>query len=91
MELSVRNAARGRGAGNLIEARLSKPFTISLNALPMAGYTWKARYGSQFLKLENGWFQSSQTRATGGGGTQISAFMPTTGGKVESADLYKRP
>jgi hypothetical protein len=37
MELSVSNAAQGRrGAGNLSEAGLRKPFTISLNALPMS-------------------------------------------------------
>ena len=83
------------GLENLIEAGLRKPFTISLNALLKAGYTWKERCDSKFWKLENGSIQSPQTRAIGsaigGGGTQIYAFMPITAGKVEVAALYKRP
>ena len=76
---------------NIIEARLKKPFSISLNALPTAGYTWTANYDSRFLKLENERFQSSQTEAIGGGGMQIFTFMPILVGKVEVTALYKRP
>jgi predicted secreted protein len=92
MESSESNAAQGKKeAGNIIEARLNKPFTISLNALPTAGYTWTMKYDSIFLKLEDEQFQSSQAEAIGGGGTQIFTFMPITVGKVEVAALYKRP
>ena len=76
---------------NIIEARLKKPFSISLNALPTAGYTWTANYDSHFLKLENERFQSPQTEAIGGGGMQIFTFMPILVGKVEVTALYKRP
>ena len=76
---------------NIIEARLRKPFSISLNALPTAGYTWTANYDSHFLKLENERFQSPQTEAIGGGGMQIFTFMPILVGKVEVTALYKRP
>jgi predicted secreted protein len=92
MEPSESNAARGKEeAGNIIEARLNKPFTISLNAHPTAGYAWTMKYDSIFLKLENERFQSSQTESIGGGGTQIFAFMPIMVGKVEVVALYKRP
>jgi predicted secreted protein len=92
MESSESNAAQGKKeAGNIIEARLNKPFTISFNALPTAGYTWTMKYDSIFLKLEDEQFQSSQAEAIGGGGTQIFTFMPITVGKVEVAALYKRP
>ena len=76
---------------NIIEARLRKPFTISLSALPTAGYTWTANYDSHFLKLENERFQSSQTEAIGSSGTQIFTFMPILVGKVDVTALYKRP
>ena len=92
MEPSESDAAQGKKeAENIIEARLNKPFTISLNALPTAGYTWTMKYDSTFLKLENERFQSSQTEAIGGGGMQIFTFMPISAGKVEVAALYKRP
>jgi predicted secreted protein len=91
MEPSESDAAPGRKeAENIIEARLNKPFTISLNALPTAGYTWTANYDSRFLKLENERFQSSHTETIGSGGMQIFAFMPILVGKVEVAFMYKR-
>ena len=92
MEPSESDVAQGkREAEKIIEARLNKPFTISLNALPTAGYTWTTKYDSHFLKLENERFQSSQTEAIGSGGMQIFTFMPILAGKVEVAALYKRP
>jgi inhibitor of cysteine peptidase len=92
MEPSESDGARGMKMDeNVIEARLKKPFSISLNALPTAGYTWTANYDSHFLKLENEQFQSSQTEAIGGGGMQIFTFMPILVGKVEVTALYKRP
>jgi len=92
MEPSESNAAQGKNeAGNIIEARLNKPFTIYLNALPAAGYTWTMKYDSIFLKLENERFQSSQAEAIGGGGTQIFTFLPISVGRVEVAALYRRP
>ncbi len=92
MEPSESDAAQGKKeAENIIEARLSKSFTISLSALPTAGYTWTANYDSHFLKLENERFQSSQTEAIGSGGMQIFTFMPILVGKVEVTALYKRP
>jgi predicted secreted protein len=92
MELTPGNAAQGKKESeNVIEARVNKPFTISLNALPTAGYTWTAKYDSRFLKLENERFQSSQTEAIGSGGTQIFTFMPISAGNVEVSALYKRP
>jgi predicted secreted protein len=91
MELSEGDAAQGKKeAENMIEARLRKPFTISLGALPTAGYTWTANYDSHFLKLENERFQSSQTEALGSGGVQIFTFMPISVGKVDVAFMYKR-
>jgi predicted secreted protein len=82
---------RGKEAENMIEARLNKPFTISLNALPTAGYTWTVNYDSHFLKLEHEGFQSSQTDAVGSGGKQTFIFMPISAGKVVVSALYKRP
>jgi inhibitor of cysteine peptidase len=76
---------------NIIEARLRKPFTISLSALPTAGYTWTANCDSHFLKLENERFQSHQTEAIGSGGVQIFTFMPILVGTVDVTALYKRP
>ncbi len=91
MEPSESDAARGKKVDeNIIEARLRKPFTISLSALPTAGYTWTANYDSHFLKLENERFQSSQTEAIGSGGMQIFTFMPILVGKVNVTALYKR-
>ena len=92
MEPSESDAAREKKADeNIIEARLRTPFTISLSALPTAGYTWMANYDSRFLKLENERFQSSQTEAIGSSGMQIFTFMPILVGKVEVTALYKRP
>jgi predicted secreted protein len=92
MEPSESDASQGKKvAENIIEARLNKPFTISLSALPTAGYTWTANYDSHILKLENERFQSSQTEAIGGSGMQIFTFVPILMGKVEVAALYKRP
>jgi len=92
MEPSESSAAQGKKeAGNLIEARLNKPFTISLNAHPTAGYTWTAKYDSQFLKLENELFQSSQAEAMGSGGVQVFTFIPILVGNVEVSVSYKRP
>lgn len=92
MEPSESDAAQGKKeAENIIEARLRKSFTISLSALPTAGYTWTANYDSRFLKLENERFQSSQTEAIGSGGVQIFTFMPILVGNVEVTALYKRP
>lgn len=92
MEPSESNADQGKKElGTVIEASLNKPFTITLNALPTAGYTWTAKYDSHFLKLENERFQSSQTEAIGSGGTQIFTFIPISVGEVEVAALYKRP
>ena len=76
---------------DIIEARINKPFTISLTALPTAGYTWTVNYDSHFLKLENERFQSSQSEAIGSGGRQIFTFTPILAGKVKVAVLYKRP
>ena len=91
MEPLESDAARGKKADeNIIEASLRKPFTISLSALPTAGYTWTANYDSHFLKLENERFQSSQTEAIGSGGMQIFTFMPILVGKVNVTALYKR-
>ena len=91
MEPSESDAARGKKVDeNIIEARLRKPFTISLSALPTAGYTWTANYDSHILKLENERFQSSQTEAIGSGGMQIFTFMPILVGKVNVTALYKR-
>ena len=78
-------------AENIIEARLNKPFTISLNAFPTAGYTWTVNYDSHFLKLEHEEFQSSQTDAVGSGGMQDFTFMPISAGKVVVLASYKRP
>ena len=92
MEPSESDLPQGRKeAENVIEARLNKPFTISLSALPTAGYTWTVNYDSHFLKLEHEGFQSSQTGAVGSGGMQIFTFMPISSGKVEVSALYKRP
>jgi len=77
-------------AENVIEARLNKPFTISLNALPTAGYTWTVNYDSHLLKLEREEFKNSQTDAVGSGGKQIFTFMPISPGKAEVLALYKR-
>ena len=91
MEPSESDAAREKKVDeNIIEARLRKPFTISLSALPTAGYTWTANYDSHILKLENERFQSSQTEAIGSGGMQIFTFMPILVGKVNVTALYKR-
>jgi predicted secreted protein len=90
MEPSESDAAQGKKeAENIIEARLRKPFKISLGALPTAGYTWTANYDSHFMKLENEQFQS-QTAAIGGSGMQIFTFMPILVGNVEVAFIYKR-
>ena len=92
MEPSESSAAQGKKElGTVIEARLNKPFTITLNALPTAGYTWTTKYDSHFLKLESERFQSSQTGAIGSGGTQVFTFVPISVGKAEVAALYKRP
>jgi predicted secreted protein len=92
LEPSESDGARGMKMDeNVIEARLKEPFSISLNALPTAGYTWTATYDSSFLKLENERFQSSQTEAIGGSGMQIFTFTPILVGKVEITALYKRP
>ena len=92
MEPSESDVPSGRKeVENIIEARLNKPFTISLNALPTAGYTWTVNYDSHLLKLEREEFKNSQTDAVGSGGKQIFTFMPISPGKVEVAALYKRP
>ena len=92
MEPSESDASWGKKvAENIIEARLNKPLTISLSALPTAGYTWTMNYDSHFLKLENERFQSSQIEAIGSSGTQTFTFVPLLVGKVDIAALYKRP
>jgi predicted secreted protein len=92
MEQSDSDQSQGKKeAENIIEAKLNKPFTISLNALPTAGYTWTAKYDPRYLKLESEQFQSSSTESIGSGGRQIFTFMPISAGKVEVAALYKRP
>jgi predicted secreted protein len=76
---------------NIIQARLNHSFLLTFESLPTAGYNWTVNYDSQFLRLENERFQSSQPQAIGSGGQQIFAFTPLRAGSTEVTAIYKRP
>jgi inhibitor of cysteine peptidase len=76
---------------NVIRARLNHSFSIVLDSLPTAGYSWMVDFDSLFLNLESDRFQIAQPQAIGSGGQQIFAFAPIRNGSTKVTAIYKRP
>lgn len=76
----------------LIEAKVSEPFTISLPANPTTGYEWNADYDYGLLKLESTQFErdDKETLRMGAGGTSVFVFTPIGAGKTTIYFVYKR-
>ena len=85
------NDAAPKEAEDVIEARLNKPFLITLDAISTAGYKWTMQFDSRLLKLEEERFQTSETKAIGGRGMQIFRFLPLSLGEARVLASYKRP
>jgi len=75
----------------LIRAKQSEPFNISLQANPTTGYKWYADYDYNFLLLDSERFEKEPSDELGSGGISIFAFMPLKPGKAMISLVYKRP
>jgi predicted secreted protein len=76
---------------NVIQAKLNKPFNISLDSNPTTGYIWTVDFDSRFLNKTKEGYVSSQPRLIGSGGQQFFAFTPVHVGKTTVSAVYKRP
>jgi predicted secreted protein/nitrous oxidase accessory protein NosD len=76
-------------AKNLIQAKLNRPFNITLDSNPTTGYTWTVDFDSHFLK-ENESYQSRPPELIGSGGQQVFTFTPLRSGKTMISAVYKR-
>jgi predicted secreted protein len=75
----------------LIRAKQSEPFNISLQANPTTGYKWYADYDYNFLRLDSERFEKEPSDELGSGGISIFAFLPLKPGKATISLVYKRP
>jgi len=76
---------------DLIRAKQSELFNISLQANPTTGYKWYADYDYNFLRLDSERFEKEPSDELGSRGISIFAFMPLKPGKATISLVYKRP
>lgn len=76
---------------NMIQAKLNKPFNISLDSNPTTGYIWTVDFDSRFLNKTKEDYLPSQPGLIGSGGQQVFAFTPIHVGKTKVSAVYKRP
>ncbi len=77
--------------GDLMDVRLNKDFTLSLESNPTTGYRWEATFDSTHLLLKRKDFEASDPRSIGTGGTEKFTFVPIKTGETEITMIYKRP
>jgi predicted secreted protein len=78
-------------AKNIIQAKLNKPFNITLDSNPTTGYSWTVDFDYHFLMGGNESYSKSQPELIGSGGQQIFTFTPIHNGQTIISAVYKRP
>jgi predicted secreted protein len=78
-------------AKNLIQAKVNKPFNITLDSNPTTGYSWSVDFDYHFLMKGNESYSESQSGLIGSGGQQIFTFTPIHAGQTIISTVYKRP
>ena len=78
-------------AKNVIQAKLNKPFNITLDSNPTTGYSWTVDFDYHFLMEGNESYSENQPGLIGGGGQQIFTFTPIHDGQTIISAVYKRP
>lgn len=78
-------------AEDVIRAQVNQPFVIVLGSLATAGYVWKIKYDSHYLKLNDEKYQYNSQEVIGSGGRQIFSFTPLQSGEVDAVATFKRP
>jgi predicted secreted protein len=76
---------------NPIEVILGQGFTISLEAMPPAGYRWNVEYDPKMIDLlkPKAYFPYS-TKTVGGGGREIFEFQSKQPGETMIKAKYQR-
>jgi inhibitor of cysteine peptidase len=88
---------RDAGGVKNMQVSLGQEFTIALEAKPSTGYTWKANYDSQFLKLKAQGFETLAPRGPeaalplGAPGKARFTFIPIKAGQTTIKMVYQRP
>ncbi len=75
----------------LIRAKVSETFTLSLPASSSTGYQWNADYDYYLLSLESSQFEKASSETVGAGGESVFVFKPLRPGKTTISLVYKRP
>ncbi|VVB88502.1 Chagasin family peptidase inhibitor I42 [uncultured archaeon] len=73
-----------------IEVTLGHGFTISLESIPTAGYTWNVEYDSKMIDLLKPKKYVPYSSAVGGGGWEIFEFQAKQPGETLIRAKYKR-
>ena len=84
-------SAGGRTSLSDVQAKVNKPFDITLDSDPITGYSWSVDFDSHFLNEENESYNRNQPGLIGSGGQQIFTFTPIQPGKTIISAVYKRP
>ena len=81
----------GRTSPSDVQAKVNKPFDITLDSDPITGYSWTVDFDSHFLNEGNESYNRNQPGLIGSGGQQIFIFTPIRVGKTIISAVYKRP
>ncbi|MBN2335898.1 protease inhibitor I42 family protein [Candidatus Bathyarchaeota archaeon] len=73
-----------------IKTTRGKEFTIALDSIPSAGYTWDAQYDETILELAKPKETARLTDAIGGGVEELFTFRTKKKGSTETTMTYKR-
>jgi len=73
-----------------IKISQGEEFTISLDSIPSAGYTWNAQYDDAVLELVKPKETVRLTDAIGGGVEELFTFRAKKKGSTEAIMIYKR-
>ncbi len=76
---------------NPIEVILGQVFTISLEAIPPAGYRWNVEYDSTMIELlKPKTYVPYSSKTVGGGGQEIFEFQAKQSGRTLIKAKYQR-
>jgi predicted secreted protein len=78
-------------AKNMIQAKVNKPFNLTLDSNPTTGYSWTVDFDYHFLRKGNESYSKSQPGLIGSGGQQIFTLTPIYAGQTIISAVYKRP
>ena len=73
-----------------IQVSRGEEFTISLESVPSAGYTWEAKYDEEALELTKPKETARVTEAIGGGVEELFTFRAKRRGSAQATMTYKR-